>query len=106
MPRPAFKNLFIYLTLLLFCLMVAVVFWTVAVEGRMYYCSDSLPFFNFLPPFVHGEQYGDYYSANPIRVWLIWGILVFLIFTLPYIFTIKLGRTKKQKIKKGEKYES
>ena len=74
--------------------------WTIFLDGNLYYCSDKVPFLDFIPPFVHTGQFGptgDYYIADPIIVWTTWFILVTLIITIPYILARRLNLLKTSK---------
>jgi len=85
-------------TLLLFqSFIVAMLIWTIFVDGKLYYCSDKIFFLDFFPPFVHGEKYNDRYISDPAVVWAIWFILVGLALISPYFLARKLRPFKNSK---------
>jgi hypothetical protein len=43
--------------------------------GVLYWCSDSVGIFDFIPPFVHPEEFADRYFVPAWRVYLIWYLL-------------------------------
>lgn len=78
-----FKYLFSYLLVI----PVSFIFWTFVwwiVSGFLYYCSDWA--FDIRPPFVHGEQYGDYYKTYEWVVYAVWGLYVLFVPLVPLLF--------------------
>ena len=69
-------------------------FWSFFVDGKLYYCSDWFPFFDFIPPFVHGSQYGDYFIVNKYIVWTLWIILPVTMFCVPLV-VMRINKVKK-----------
>lgn len=94
MSKKVIKILPGYLLFLIPSLIAGMLIWTVFADGKLYYCSDKTPVLDFIPPFVHGSQYGDYYIANPTIVWGIWFLLLGLIIVLPYVFAKKFYKVK------------
>ncbi len=88
------KTLPVYVLFLIPSLIVGLLIWTLFIDGKLYYCSDKVHVLDFIPPFVHGPQYGDYYIAHPIVVWGIWFLLFGLIIVPPYIFAKKFFKVK------------
>jgi hypothetical protein len=75
-------RVFVYILLLMASLVCAALVWDRVAVDKLFYCSDSLGPFDFMPPFVH-LQYGDYYIAPRGLVWVLWAALVSLAVTLP-----------------------
>ena len=94
MLKKVIKILPSYVLFLIPSLITGMLIWTIFVDGKLYYCSDKVPILDFIPPFVHGSQYGDYYIASSIAVWGIWFLLLGLIIVLPYIFANKFYKVK------------
>ena len=88
------KILLGYLLFLIPALIVGMLIWTIFVDGKLYYCSDKVPILDFIPPFVHGSQYGDYWIADPKLVWGIWVLLLGLMLIIPYFLAKKLMSPK------------
>jgi hypothetical protein len=84
MFKNAAKMLPGYLFFLIPSLAIGLSIWTIFVDGKLYYCSDKFLVLDFIPPFVHGAQYGDYWIVPPIFVWSIWLLLIISMFTIPY----------------------
>lgn len=61
--------------------------WHLLVEDVLYYCSDSAPVLDFLPPFVHEPlaMTRDHFIAPPIIVYVVWGVFLISMFLLPAI---------------------
>ncbi len=78
------KTLPLYVLFLIPSLIVGLLIWTLFIDGKLYYCSDKVPILDFIPPFVHGSQYGDYWIADPKIVWAIWILLTGLMLMVPY----------------------
>ena len=83
-----------YLLFLIPSLIAGMLIWTIFVDGNLYYCSDKVPILDFIPPFVHGSQYGDYWIADPKIVWGIWSLLLGLMLIIPYFLAKRLISTK------------
>jgi hypothetical protein len=67
----------VYLLLVVPSLLIAAALWTAAVSGRLYYCWDSTPLADFLPPFVHSSiDSRDHYIAPAWQVWSLWSVFV------------------------------
>ena len=71
-----------YLLLCLPSLALAALVWSVGVTGRLYYCWDSAPLLDFIPPFVH-EDPRDHYLAAPWIVYALWSVLLIAALWLP-----------------------
>ena len=56
-------------------LLLAAFIWAKDVSGVLYRCSDSVGIFDFIPPFVHPEEFADRYFVPAWRVYLIWYLL-------------------------------
>ena len=76
--------------LLFFSLFGAALIWSNWVSGKMYICTDSMGFFDFIPPFVHGG--GDVYLVPAWRVWFVWWILMAAAFALPALIVWNVWR--------------
>src|SRR5262249_20370489 len=62
--------------------------WFIFVDGKLYYCSDKVPFLDFFPPFVHIGQFGptgDYFIISPVEVWLVWYLFIIGIVLSTYL---------------------
>ena len=88
MLKKVTKTFPIYILFLVPSLIAGLLVWTLFVDGKLYYCSDKVPVLDFIPPFVHGKEYGDYWIAAPILVWSIWFLLILLMLVIPY-FLVK-----------------
>lgn len=79
--------------------------WYFFVDGVLYYCSDKIPLFDFIPPFVHSGV-GDYFISPPVFVYVVWFILILLGLASPLFLTKQIVReinTKQsQKFRKHE----
>ena len=78
------KRTLVYLALLVPSVLVSAIAWEFFAVGRLYYCSDSVPLLNFIPPFVHPVP-DDHYIASPPVVYGIWFLLVAVSVGLPAI---------------------
>lgn len=91
-------HVLIYLLLQAASLLVGMLFWTTLVNGNLYYCSDKVPFLDFIPPFVHtaGQfgSIGDYFIVDEKVVWAVWFLLIGLILLIPYVLARKLRSSK------------
>lgn len=86
-----------YILFLAPSLVVGMAIWTIFVDGTLYYCSDKIPVLDFIPPFVHGSQTGDYWIADPKLVWSIWFLLIGVILISPYFLVNSLVKEIKSK---------
>ena len=77
--------LFIYLVLAVIALFVAASVWEHRVVGVFYRCSDSVPFFEFIPPFVHSGQTGDAYLVPEDQVYRTWYAYIAASLLLPAV---------------------
>ena len=77
--------------------------WSFVISSNLFYCSDSVPFLDFIPPFVHGSQFGDFFIVNPNIVYVLWLLLIFLIFIVPYYLVVRVNLKKKKKGKINKK---
>jgi hypothetical protein len=77
-------RVFLYLLLLVFSLFLASFAWAYLASGKLYYCSDSLGAFDFIPPFVHAHS-DDHYIAPVFVVWALWTALLLLALAAPAI---------------------
>lgn len=67
----------IYLLLLIPSLVIVASLWGAVVSGRLYYCWDSTPLVDFVPPFVHSDiDIRDHYIASPWLVWSLWTLFL------------------------------
>jgi hypothetical protein len=81
-----FSSFLSYLLLLVPSLIFVAALWTFAVAGRLYYCWDSVPLLDFVPPFVHlATDSRDHYIAPAALVWTLWCIFILFGFALPLI---------------------
>lgn len=94
------KTILRYLFFFIPTALVIVSIWSFVISANLFYCSDPLPFMDFLPPFSHGSQVGDYYIVNEKLVWMLWTFLVVLIFLIPYYLVSKTSPKKKRSTKK------
>ena len=92
-----------YLILVFVAYIVAAIIWEIAVEGRLYDCTDSMPIASFSPPFVHGGEprnihdlffrYGpttrfmgnDYFIVPPILVYMVWFVFLIMVLVVPVL---------------------
>lgn len=77
-------RVFLYLLLLVPCLVLASLAWGYLASGRLYYCSDSVGAVDFIPPFIHART-DDHYIAPIWVVWSLWVALVLLALAGPAI---------------------
>src|SRR5690349_7983058 len=77
-------RVFLYFALLILSLVLASFAWSYLASGRLYYCSDSVGPFDFIPPFIHPRT-NDHYIAPAGVVWSLWFALVLLVFVVPAI---------------------
>jgi hypothetical protein len=78
----------VYLLLVIPSLLIVAALWSSVVSGHLYYCWDSTPLADFLPPFVHSAvDARDHYIAAPWQVWSLWSVFVAggLILPLPLV---------------------
>ena len=81
-----FSSFVSYLLLLVPSLIFVAALWTFAVSGHLYYCWDSAPLLDFVPPFVHSAvDPRDHYIAPAAFVWTLWCIFILVGFVLPLI---------------------
>ena len=97
----------VYLLFLLISFVIALVLWFFLVDGKLFYCSDSVPFLDFIPPFVHGKQVGDYFIVSPFIVYLVWFVFLFAIFLTPAYLTRKYlaKRIRDEVLQKQHKHD-
>lgn len=93
------KSFLLYLTLFIPVLVLIASAWYFLVDGVFYYCSDKVPFVDLLPPFVHGKNFGDYFVASPIIVYLLWIVALSLIIVLPWAIMKRVIKKKTNTIK-------
>jgi len=67
---------FAYVILLPIFFLLAAFIWSQKVSGVLYWCSDSVGIFDFIPPFVHPQEFADHYLVAAWRVYLVWYLLV------------------------------
>jgi hypothetical protein len=80
----AVKSIISYVLLFIPSLFLVAGLWTAAVAGRLYYCWDSVPFLDFVPPFVHADvDPRDHYIASVGAVWALWICLLLFALVLP-----------------------
>jgi hypothetical protein len=77
-------RVFLYLLLLVPCLVLASFAWDGVASSRLYYCSDSMGPFDFIPPFIHPHS-DDHYIAPVFVVWALWTALVLIALAAPAI---------------------
>lgn len=77
-----FKFLIFYFVFLAPVFVLSTQVWHFLVDGKLYFCTDSVPIINFIPPFVHPD-YGDYYIAPEPVVYSVWLLLVLITLLLP-----------------------
>src|SRR5436190_21875756 len=81
----------VYVLLVVPSLLIVAALWTASVSGRLYYCWDSTPLIDFVPPFVHAQvDARDHYIAQPWQVWSLWSLflataLAFPLFFVPFV---------------------
>jgi hypothetical protein len=74
----------LYVLLLIPSLLLMATMWTFAISGRLYYCWDSVPLLDFIPPFVHSASDArDHYVAPALIVWALWAAFLVGGFALP-----------------------
>jgi len=61
-------RVFYYLLVLVPSLVLASFTWSYLTSGNLYYCSDNVGPFDFIPPFIHPYT-GDRYIAPAYVVW-------------------------------------
>jgi hypothetical protein len=81
------RSLLLYILLIFPCFVICSIIWYFFVDGVLYYCSDKVPFFDLLPPFIHGKNFGDYFIVSPQIVYIFWIISLIVIFLLPWVIT-------------------
>jgi len=82
--KPIFlKNTFRYIIFFLPTCIIFAVIWYFLIDGVFYYCSDKVPIFDMLPPFVHGAIYGDYFIQSPVIVYVFWVLFILAIMGIP-----------------------
>lgn len=79
----------VYLFFSLISSLVALALWFFLVDGKLFYCNDSVPFLDFIPPFVHGKEVEDYFIVAPFIVYAVWIVFIVAIFLLPAYLTKK-----------------
>lgn len=79
-----------YLTLFLPTLVLIACAWYFLVDGIFYHCSDKFPLTDLLPPFVHGTNFGDYFIAPPVIVYILWTLTLVTIFLAPWLIMKKI----------------
>lgn len=85
----------IYLLLFLpFFTLISLV-WYRFVDGALYFCTDSVPFLDFFPPFMHGARFGDRWIAPMQTVYILWCILLLSSLSFP-ILVMLLARYRKR----------
>lgn len=89
----------LYLTLFIPVLVLIASAWYFLVDGNFYYCSDKVPFVDLLPPFVHGKNFGDYFVAPPIIVYVLWIAALVSIVALPWVIMKRVTKKKTSTIK-------
>ena len=82
---PVAYAIFAYVILVPIFLILAAFIWSQKVSGVLYWCSDSVGIFDFIPPFVHPEEFADHYLVPAWRVYLVWYLLVAGAILLPAI---------------------
>lgn len=87
-------KIFLYLALVLPVALVVMGFWYLVIDGNLYYCSDKIPLVDFIPPFVHSQEYGDYFIIDERWVWTIWIASLGIILFIPHFIVKKLIRGK------------
>lgn len=65
--------------------LLIIIIWSGYVDGHLYYCSDKVPILDFIPPFMHGSLYGDYYIAPAGLVYALWVLLLIVLVSLPFM---------------------
>lgn len=74
----------VYLLLLVPSLLIIAALWSAVISDRLYYCWDSTPLLDFLPPFVHTNlDVRDHYIAQPWQVWSLWSVFLAAAFIFP-----------------------
>ena len=71
-----------YVFMLPFSLLLTAVIWSEKVSGVLYLCTDDVPIFDFIPPFVHPGT-GDVYYVPEWHVYLVWFLLLAGAFLAP-----------------------
>ena len=85
------RKILLYIAFLIPTFLVVAGVWSFLISANFFYCSDRVSLLDFIPPFVHGSEYGDYYIQSPVVTYLAWSIHLLLVFLLPYILTKKLA---------------
>lgn len=84
----------LFLLLIFEIIVITAVFWYTQIDGKLYYCSDKIPLFDFVPPFVHGLQVGDYYIASPVTVYIFWSVLILINILIPFAVSKKIFKKR------------
>ena len=85
-----------YAFFLLPCVVVVALIWSIFIDGKLYYCSDSLPIISFIPPFVHSPIFGDRYIVDEQIVWTVWYLHIGFMLILPLALIAFLKKYKKE----------
>ncbi|MBP9817525.1 hypothetical protein KBC75_02065 [Candidatus Shapirobacteria bacterium] len=103
-PSHGFSIIVYFLGLLASFLLFSLI-WHFFVNGRLYICTDPVPFLSFLPPFVHNFSPSadpsiviythDYYTVSPLAIYGVWIAFILAIFLLPWFFVKKFSLLKK-----------
>jgi len=78
-----------YLLFFVPTLIVLLLLWFFLVDGKLFYCSDTMPGLDFIPPFVHGKQVGDYLIVPAFILYSVWIVFILAIVLLPAYLTQK-----------------
>ncbi|MBP9797886.1 hypothetical protein KBC70_01940 [Candidatus Woesebacteria bacterium] len=88
-----------YLLLLPITFLLAAIIWSMKIDGNLYVCNDTLPILNFIPPFVHGSMFGDYYLTAKGHVYSTWAMFIAFAFITPLYLLAAVGKDKKLFVK-------
>jgi hypothetical protein len=79
-----FTSSLIYVLLFVPSLLIVAALWSALVSGRLFYCWDSTPLVDFIPPFVHSTvDARDHYIAQAWQVWSLWSLFLATAFVVP-----------------------
>src|SRR5258708_34822533 len=78
------KRILVYFALLVPSTLIGAAEWEFLAVGRLYYCSDTVPLLDFIPPFVHDVP-DDHYIASRFTVYAIWFLFAAITIALPAI---------------------
>lgn len=86
-----------YLSLLVPSGLFFAILWSWMAPGRLYHCTDPIPLYSFVPPFVHDHagKINDSFIAPSYAVYLTWFAFVLASFVVPLAITYMVMRSFK-----------